>query len=137
MHDDPRTFRYLGFCGFDRSTLPAGARVIAAKLRLTQNLVVGTPFESGANVVVDHVDLGADFDETDFGAAALQANIGIISSDASLGIRELDVTGAVLDDVADGRSRSEFRVRLETTGLVSFTRVGQPGEPQLVVVYTE
>jgi hypothetical protein len=98
------------FYSFDLSAVPAGSIVTSAVLRADAFVVVGTPFTSLGSVVVDHVAYGA-LDGNDFAARALTEDVGTLADDATLGPRSLDVTDAVAEDVALGRSRAQFRLR--------------------------
>lgn len=137
------------FYSFDLATLPTGADITTATLRLYQaNASSGVYGELG-NVVVDHLDYGTTLDVDDHSAAALTEDIGTLSTDATIEYKVLDVTAAVEDDRAAGRTRSQFRLRFETPGnddgtndFAQFTDpeescgslcVGNP--PQLVIEY--
>jgi len=104
-----------GFLRFDLSSIPAGATIEDAELRIGQYSVVGTPYTSLGAVLVDHVTMGVNFDAADWGAAALAPNIGTLSSDSTLQEKSLNVTSRVLDDLNDGRTTSDFRLRFALT----------------------
>jgi hypothetical protein len=99
-----------GFVRFDRSNLPPGATIVSATLRLHQSAVVGSPYATHGDVVVDHVDVGTSLDAGDFGALPLIPALGVLSDDAGIESKDVDVTAAVLADVLAGRITSDFRL---------------------------
>lgn len=103
-----------GFLSFDLSPIPAGATVVSATLQLSQFLVFGEPFAELGSMVADHVDLGAALDIADFSAAPLQSAVATLFTTPALGTILVDVTSSVLDDLGDGRTRTEFRLRFTT-----------------------
>lgn len=101
-----------GFVSFDLRALPAGARVLTATLQVYQTTVVGSPYATLGEIRADHVDYGDALDYDEFGIPFLgSSTAGIIASDASLGWKTLDVTARVATDLADGRTRSQYRLR--------------------------
>ncbi len=97
---------------FSHVPLPAGAEIVSATLVIEQeDTGFGAPFTDLGALLVDHVDLGASLDSADFDGGTLTSDVGTISSTTGNGLRSLDVTQAVLADVAAGRGRSEFRLR--------------------------
>jgi hypothetical protein len=99
-----------GFVRFDRSSLPPGATVVSATLRLHQSAVTGAPYATHGDVLVDHVDIGTSLDAGDFGALPLIPALGTLSDDAGIESKDVDVTAAVLADVLAGRTTSDFRL---------------------------
>jgi len=108
---------FRGFYSFDISMIPAGAVVISVTLRLYQSSVIGAPYASLGNVVVDHVDYGASLDGGDYSGGTLTGNIGVLSSSAVPGYKVLDVTGQVRGDIAGGRTRSQYRLRFSSADI--------------------
>lgn len=100
-----------GFIGFDISSLPSGIRLQSATLVATQCGISGSPFSLG-NVVVDHVSYAVPFDTAVFAETALATTIGTLSTDSSLGTRSVSVTSSVANDILDGRTSSQFRLRM-------------------------
>jgi hypothetical protein len=98
------------FFSFDISGVPAGSIVTSAVLRVDLFLVVGDPYTSLGEVVVDHLDYGT-LDANDFSLRALVEGLGPIPGGATLGPKSLDVTAQVAQDVGRRRSRSQFRLR--------------------------
>lgn len=106
------------FLSFDLSPVPSGALITSAVLRVDTFVVVGQPFTSLGSVVADHLDYGV-LDANDFGLRALESGLGPLASDSALGAHSLDLTAAVADDVARGRTRCQLRLRFspeETDG---------------------
>jgi hypothetical protein len=100
-----------GFVGFDLSSLPSGIHLESATLVATQCAISGSPFSLG-NVVVDHVSYAAPFDTAVFAEAAIATSIGTLSTDTSLGPRSVSVTSSVENDIVNGRTSSQFRLRM-------------------------
>ncbi len=134
-----------GFVSFDLSTIPSGANIISATLRIFQRSVEGTPYTDLGNLIVDHVDFGDILDSTDFNITPLQANIGILSTNSTIEWKELNVTTAVKDDLSNGRIHSQFRLRFpndtdndQSSDYVTFwaSDYSDPTyHPQLVITY--
>ena len=141
---------YRQFYTFDLRALPAGATIVRATLRLCQTYVQGDPYGTIGDVVVDHVHFDPVVHLADFDGNTFNRNVGTLSTDASIRYHELVVTSAVQIDVADGRTRSQFRLRLDRgsfsiingqTDYVQFTDAeGSAGDavhvPALIVQYT-
>jgi hypothetical protein len=129
-----------GFCSFDLSPIPAHAKVVAAVLRLHQELVQGAPYSSQGNVVLDHMDLGPIVDGDDFGAAGLEDGIALLSTTPEVEWKTADVTAALSEDLAAFRTRADFRVRFSAEALtgntdnVFFDRPSGTNPPELVVL---
>lgn len=98
------------FLSFDLAQIPPGSVVMSAILRVDLYVVVGSPFATLGQVVLDHLDYGT-LDGNDFGARALQEGLGPVATDPNLGARSVDVTAAVAQDVALSRARSQYRLR--------------------------
>lgn len=96
---------------FDIASIPASTTIASATLRLYQCDVVGTPYASLGNVIVDHVTYGSTFDPSGSaydGAVAL--NIGTLSATTSLGYRSLNVTSRLQNDLVASRVNSQYRL---------------------------
>lgn len=101
------------FLSFDVTGLPGGVLVESALLRLDLYAVAGTPFATHGSLVVDYLDYGT-LDSNDYAARALDLALGTAASDATLGPRTVDVTSALAQVLALGRSRVQFRLRFAT-----------------------
>jgi len=102
-----------GIVSFDLSGV--SGPITSAKLRVYLSWVVNTHFEDIAPAVnVSHITPNV----TVFNSANLylihtaNANAGIICNSYTYGWYELNVTGAVEDDIANSRQRSQFRLYL-------------------------
>lgn len=137
------------FYSFSLSTVPAGARMTSATLRLYQAFVKGQPYTALGNVIVDHVNLGSTLVASAYDGGTLASNIGTLSTNATLEYKTLDVLSSVQDDLTANRGRSQYRLRFSlrdsnadlVDDFVQFTdaqdsccRVNRP--PQLVIVHT-
>jgi DNA-binding beta-propeller fold protein YncE len=108
----PADIAYRQFYSFDLAKLPAGVIVSAATLRLYQASVTGAPYDGTlGSVVADHVNYGALLDGADYTAVPLLSNVGTLSSDINAGYKTLSVTGRVQDDLSNGRTRTQYRLR--------------------------
>lgn len=136
-----------GFASFDLSDLPQGATVTEATLRLYQYDTTGSPYGVGGNLLVDHLTYGDALDSTDYAMPALVSGFTTLTKNSSLEWKDADVTDQVKDDVANARTRSQFRIHFttEVTGgdvtgdfayYESTENTGGTGKtPQLVVKY--
>lgn len=103
-----------GFVTFDLKSLPAGAKVVSATLRMYQTKIVGNPYIAGGGLKLDHLTYGDALDSTDYSLAALLNQFAILGKTPKLEWKEVDVTQAVKNDVANARSSSQFRIRFMT-----------------------
>jgi hypothetical protein len=136
-----------GFVSFDLSGIPAGSTITEATLRLYQYDTNGSPYGVGGSLKVDHLNYGDALDNTDYGMAALLSSFTTLTSNTVIEWKDADVTDQVKDDVANGRSRSQYRIHFTTenkggdvTGdfayFESAENTGGTGKkPQLVVKY--
>lgn len=137
------TLTSRGYVSFDLSSLPSGATITSATLRMYQTEVVGTPY-SGNSLIIDHVDYGDSLGSEDYALSPLESAFGTLTSNPNVEWKDLSVTNQVKNDVANGRTRSQFRLRfqVEMTGADAWARfesgdnyVGTGNLPQLVVKY--
>lgn len=98
------------FLSFDVTGLPTDVLVESAVLRLDLYAVAGSPFATHGDLVVDYLDYGT-LDADDHAARALDLAVGTLARDATLGPRTVDVTAALAQVLALGRSRAQFRLR--------------------------
>lgn len=103
-----------GFVSFDIDEIPAGAQVTEATLKLYQVRVIGNPYSVGGVLEVDHLTYGDTLDNNDYSMAALLSGFATLSNNKNTGWKETQVTNAVKDDIANARSRSQFRIHFET-----------------------
>jgi hypothetical protein len=132
-------FERRGFCSF---TLP-DIHLVRATLQLYQASIHGTAsatvYADEGPAIVDHLDYGSSLDPGDYLLAALQADIGTLSTDATIEYKSLDVTPSVQDDIVNGRSASQFRLRLATEigedAIIDFAGPTQQNPPKLTLAY--
>ncbi len=135
-----------GFISFDISTLPQGANILEATLRIYQAQVIGKPFLSKNSLVVDHLNFGDTLDFSDYSTPSLLSSFATISNDSKIGWKEIKVTNQLKDDSSNGRSRSQFRLHLQEETKeensnhflvfeASENTMGTGNTPELIVTY--
>lgn len=88
--------------------IPAGATIESAVLRIYSFHIDATPFADLGNVVVEHLDYGLlDAGCDDFDMAG--QNIGTLATNYTVGYHALDVKNTLEEDVASGKTRTQFR----------------------------
>ena len=102
---------FVSYYSFDLTQIPAGATVQSATLSLFNRQIQGNPEAAMALVRVDHVNFGTLFPQVRLGATGLDFAFAQIDDLNVTGRKNLDATTQVLDDIADGRPRSQFRLR--------------------------
>lgn len=136
-----------GFVSFSLSDIPAGSTITEATLRLYQSQILGNAYGVGGSVKIDHLNYGDSLDSTDYGMAALSSSFATLTSNATIEWKDSSVTTQVKDDFANTRSRSQFRIHMNTentggtvTGDFSYfesadNNMGTGNTPQLVIKY--
>jgi len=132
-----------GFVSFDISSIPSGATIEKATLRLYQKSVSGTPYSGGNKLIADHLDYGGTFENSNYNVSAISSNIGTLTENTNVEWKDLDVTNAFKADRTAGRTRSQFRVRMSSEtdgdGSEDFAYLDSSesasNTPQLVVKY--
>lgn len=146
LGDTPGNAARVAFLSFPLTDLPAGADVATATLHVHHmGVTFGSPYPDLGVLVVDSVDLGAGVDASDATSPALITLPGTLSDAAAVGARSLDVTAAVLADLAALRTRSEFRLRFtlgtDDDGQQDTIQIAETGSvdpqppPTLVITY--
>ncbi|MGE0191507.1 MAG: hypothetical protein AB7T63_05625 [Planctomycetota bacterium] len=137
-----------GLLRFNLASIPAGATIEDAELRIGQYNITGNPYGTLGDVTVDHVAMGVAFDGPDFSGGTLASNIGILSTASSLEEKSLNVTQRVIDDLNAGRSTTDFRLRfqlatdsdgaIDAAELNNAFDIGANGQiPRLIVRYRD
>lgn len=137
------------FYSFDLSGISAQATVTDATLRLYQARVLGTPYLSHGDVVLDHLNYGGQLDVGDFDGGTLAAAIAVFATQPDTAYHAADVQSQVQADIDAGRSRTQFRLRFSLQGsdsdavndIVVFSDAEESGgagaPPQLIVTYEQ
>lgn len=107
-----------GFVSFDLASIPAGAVIEKATLRLYQTSVTGAPYSVGGSLKVDHLDYGSTFENADYAATSISSSFATLTSNAVIEWKDADVTDQVRADLGANRLRSQFRIHfaIETIG---------------------
>lgn len=133
-----------GFVSFDITSIPAGKTIELATLRLYQTEVVGDPYGSLGSLRLDHLNYGDSLEGSDYDASSISASFATLTSNAAVEWKDANVTDRLKDDIANSRSRSQYRLRFttEATGADAWARfesannsIGTGNTPQLVVRY--
>jgi hypothetical protein len=103
-----------GFVSFDIDGIPEGATITEVSIKLYQVRVVGNPYSEGGVLEVDHLTYGDTLEGGDYSTAALLSGFATLSENKNTGWKETTVTNAVKDDIANARSKSQFRIHFET-----------------------
>jgi hypothetical protein len=110
--DGSGTYVQRSFCTIGLGASLQDKLILDARLEMYQRGDdTGSPFEELGSVLVEHVSYGESLDLDDYDATPLQPTVGVLSSDRGAGYRSVDVTKAILDDLVNGRSTAQFRLR--------------------------
>jgi len=136
-----------GFVSFDITGIPAGATIEKATLRLYQAKIIGDPYGVGSSLKVDHLDYGDSLGNEDYSAGSISSSFTTLTANSTLEWKDVDVTDRLKDDIANGRSRSQYRTHFaienqggDVTGDFTYFESANNSEgtgntPQLVVKY--
>jgi hypothetical protein len=136
-----------GFISFDLSSIPSSATVESVTLRLYQTGVVGTPYDVGGRLKIDHLDFGSSLENADYNTPSISASFTTLTDNPTAEWKEADVTDTLRNDLTNSRPRSQFRIHFATEnigGTVSGdfayfesadNSTGTSNIPQLVVKY--
>jgi hypothetical protein len=102
-----------GIVTFDVAALD-GDTAQAATLTAYECDVVGNPFASLGQVVVDHITPGTPPAQSQYSGSTITSDIGVLAPDATTGPRNLTVTSAVESDVAANATYTQFRLRFSS-----------------------
>jgi hypothetical protein len=126
------------YFSFALSGLPAGAKVVSATLRVDQTAIAGSALAL-EGVVVDHLDYGT-LDDRDIQLVNLETGFAGFAISAAPGFRSMSVTDAVIEDLVDGRTYSQYSLRLladedAEDASVDFAGLAAAHPPELEIVY--
>jgi len=120
------------FFTFDLTSLPAGAVLRTAFLRIYQWDVVNSPYSTLGDLVVDHLVYGNTLDAADYDVAEISRGFGVLSTDSTIETKQVSVLQQVQADLDAGRTVSQFRVRFailsDNDGLPDFADFWGPTE---------
>lgn len=98
--------------GFSLATVPAGAHITLATLKISVCGSVGSPITKLGDAIVDHIMFAVPFDSTAYAGGTLAPDIGALATDLLGHPGAVDATASVASDVAAGRPYSQYRVRM-------------------------
>lgn len=136
-----------GFVSFEVPAAISGKTISSVFLRLYQYQVTGSPYSVGGNLSIEHMDFGSSLGEEDYSQAVFDANTAVMgASNPTLEWKDIDVTAAFKNDLTNGHSRSQYRLRFTTetvggdvAGDFAYFYSSNPGSdthrPQLVIKY--
>ena len=114
-------YGYRSFLCYPLDSIPAGANVTQATLRVWQTQVTSggdahNPYDHLGSLSLHHVTLtnGTSLTGPDC-TKAPEADMGVLSTNATLGVKSRDVTSAVRADLLNGRTYSHFRIQFTVT----------------------
>lgn len=134
-----------GFVSFSLASLPSGAIIEQATLKLYQSSIDGSPYSVGGNVKIDHLAYGDTLDNSDYSSASFSTSFATLSISPLIEWKEADATDRLRDDMQNHRTTSQYRLHfeIETVGgdvtgdFVHFSAAesGSDNAPRLVVRY--
>ena len=136
-----------GFVSFNLSNIPSGANIQKAILRLYQAKIIGNPYSVGGSLKVDHLTYGDSLEDGDYAISTLTSSFATLATNSAVECKDVDVTDTVRDDIANARSKSQFRIHFQTentgrdaTGDFTYFEANENSQssgniPQLVVEY--
>lgn len=102
-----------GLLSFSTLGLAKGSIIKSAVIQIFQTEVVGSPYEAGGKLLIDHLVYGDAIDRADYAFPALISSFDNLVGTGKIGWREVDVTNYFQDDIANARSLSQFRIHFE------------------------
>lgn len=99
-----------GFVSFKIPSELQGKTVDKATMRLYQGQVIGAPYTALGNLLVDHVNYGSTLDNSAYAMSALQTSFATVTNNQALEYKDTDVKDQLIDDLANGRTYSEYRL---------------------------
>ncbi|MDJ0976594.1 MAG: hypothetical protein QNJ98_19210 [Planctomycetota bacterium] len=138
----------VGYYSFDLSQIPAGARIVSARLSLFSSRTLNDPEEMMVHIKLDHVNYGNLFPQVLLAGAALDLDFAQIDDVNTTGRKDVDVTAQLQDDLDSGRTTSQYRLRgavgtdndnqSDVVVLTDAEDTEGTGElPMLIIEYTE
>jgi hypothetical protein len=99
---------------FSTAAIPAGAVLESAVLRVHQSSVVGSPYATLGEVVLQHVSLdrgaGPGLDAGDFASPPVSDGFAMLSRETTIGYHSIDLVVGVSNDLRAGRTTSDLRI---------------------------
>jgi len=104
-----------GFVSFDIPATISGKIIDSVSLRLYQYQVTGSPYSVGGNLQAEHVDYGSTLGDEDYSAAVFDSHTATVgASNPTLEWKDFIVTPAFKNDLQNGHSRSQYRLKFTT-----------------------
>lgn len=127
---------------FELEALPPLGELTSATLYVTQQSVSGNPYGRLGPLVVDHIDAGTDLDPSDFDGGTLESAFATVTTSQAGGTFGIPIAVQILDDQANGRPRTSFRLRFAadddgsgTENLATLSDSTSQGVEPRVVIY--
>lgn len=140
---------YRSLLSFDPSTLPLGATIQSAELRLYQDQIIGDPYGHLGLFLLEHVDYGPSLDAGDYHLSPSgQLSVPTVTTPGSwYSIGNGTLTTWLATDVGAGFDRMQFRllfsIELDANSEADYVRfesgdgtLGTGNLPELVITYT-
>src|SRR3989344_4575720 len=103
-----------GFVSFDLNDIPSGSTITEASLRLYQIKTIGSPYSVGGKLMVDDMNYGTTLENDDYSTSAITSNLVSLTANTTVEWKDAIVTEAVKKDLAEGRTRAQYRLHFET-----------------------
>jgi hypothetical protein len=131
-----------GVCTFELPAFLQEKSVVSATLTVHQVSMEQIMVDAQGSVVVGSVSFEVPMSTNVFDfITMLKPNLGTVTNTAEPGPRRVDVLDAVLLDLAEGRTRSQYRLTFNGPGFAGLTEfaglTGADTDPSLVVTYRD
>ena len=134
----------FGLCTFELPDLLKDKSVVSATLTLEQVSMTDAFAQAGGRIRAQSAVFPVPMPDDVFAnnnTTILNDSLATLSDSPGAGPRSVDVLGAVMADLAAGRTLTQYRLDSRPTGLVGDTEfagvTGDETDPRLIVTYRE